>query len=81
VQLAFKIFTFVHFLSLFLNGMSKIQNSDQTWIQSNGLQDSSPFELYIHGYYWASTVMATVGFGDITPGSNYKITQMFFKGQ
>lgn len=40
---------------------------EATWIEENGFQNCVDFELYIMGFYWAATILATVGFGDIVP--------------
>ena len=65
-KLVLKILVLLHFLSLFLNAIGQIEQSNgvsQSWIEENNLIGSSPFEMYIHGYYWSSTIMSTVGFG------------------
>jgi hypothetical protein len=33
------------------------------------IQDAPWFQQYIWGYYWGTTIMLTVGFGDISPGN------------
>jgi hypothetical protein len=35
-------------------------------------------EKYIWGYYWATTIMLTVGFGDITPRNSSEALCMIF---
>lgn len=35
------------------------------------INQSNWFEKYIWGYYWGTTIMLTVGFGDIT-AANYQ---------
>lgn len=63
---------FGHFISTCLLGIAKIE-SENNWIMiklyNNGLlSDSQPwYEIYFWSYYWACTIMITVGFGDITP--------------
>lgn len=63
---------FGHFISTALLGISKIRN-DNNWVliklYNNGLlSDSQPwYEIYFWSYYWACTIMITVGFGDISP--------------
>jgi hypothetical protein len=56
--------------SIFL-AIAKI-NPDQNWIHVKlipNLIDSELtwYKLYIWGYYWATTVATTIGFGDISP--------------
>jgi hypothetical protein len=36
-----------------------------------GIADNPWYERYVWSYYWATTIMLTVGFGDIA-ASNYK---------
>lgn len=57
-------FTFAHVLALLLNGMSKI-NPDLNWIKLKGLENATWVERYVWGYYWGTTIMLTVGFGDL----------------
>ena len=43
---------------------------NHTWVQTPALDITSDIQQYIAGWYWASTILSTVGFGDITPVSN-----------
>lgn len=43
-----------------------------TWVEKSEISYSSDFDLYIYGWYWGSTMLTTVGFGDITPGNKYE---------
>jgi len=69
--LIFNIF-FGHTVSTIFLAIARI-NSNQNWILfklvNNGLVDSSLvwYKVYIWGYYWATTMITTVGYGDITP--------------
>lgn len=59
-------FCFAHLIAFILLSMAYI-NPDNNWIKVKNLSDSSWFEKYIWAYYWATTTMLTVGFGDFAP--------------
>ena len=61
-------FAFSHFLSLLLITMANIE-PETSWLQKIGQFDSEWIVQYIWGYYWGTTIMLTVGFGDVTPGN------------
>lgn len=42
----------------------------ETWVNSSGLLDKSPGDLYAASMYWTITTLATIGYGDIVPGSS-----------
>lgn len=62
-------FSFAHILALVLNSMSLLDENN--WISSHGLTMAPWYERYVWGYYWATTTMLTVGFGDFA-ATNYK---------
>lgn len=41
----------------------------ETWVVANKVSYNSNLELYVVGWYWGATILSTVGFGDIIPGS------------
>lgn len=55
---------FAHILSIVLNGMT-IFSPDNNWLTQKQIMDRPWYERYVWGYYWGTTVMLTVGFGDI----------------
>lgn len=67
----FNIF-FGHAIATLLIAVSKI-NPESNWISvkliNNQILEENPpwYKTYMWGYYWACTIMMTVGFGDITP--------------
>lgn len=56
---------FAHFLSIALNSMAFLR-PDHNWLTEKGIANSPWYEKYVWGYYWGTTVMLTVGFGDIS---------------
>lgn len=61
-------FVLSHFLSLLLILMAEVDPAN-SWLTKLNIQDATWYEQYIWGYYWGTTVMLTVGFGDITPAN------------
>lgn len=57
-------FTVAHFLSLALNSMPKL-NHDRNWLVVSNRAHERWQTKYLWGYYWATTIMLTVGFGDL----------------
>lgn len=62
------LFNFVigHCLAIILIAMAGL-DEENNWIGEKGLNNALWYHQYIWGYYWAVTIMLTVGFGDITP--------------
>ncbi len=46
-------------------------NDTQNWQIHLGIVDSEWYIKYVWGYYWGTTIMLTVGFGDITATNYY----------
>jgi cyclic nucleotide gated channel alpha 1 len=44
---------------------------ENSWLSKMHFDNLPWYEQYVWGYYWGTTVMLTVGFGDITP-ANFK---------
>ncbi len=63
---------FAHIIATALLAISRI-NPDENWIMiklvyKGFVEEGLPwYQVYIWSYYWACTIMMTVGFGDITP--------------
>jgi hypothetical protein len=65
-KLMFKVFIFLHFLSISLNSFAMIEKKYQihpTWRDSIQLTTYSNIDAYIIGWYWGATILSTVGFG------------------
>lgn len=63
-------FIFAHCLAVLLISMSNIDQTNN-WLTKINIQYRPWYEQYAWAYYWGSTIMLTVGFGDIA-ASNYK---------
>ena len=51
--------------------IQKLESDEpNTWIYVNGFQDLTDGELYIRAFYFTVTTITTVGFGDISPGTD-----------
>ena len=51
---------------------------NNNWIIQKGLESAEWYEKYIWSYYWSTTIMLTIGFGDITPKSYQEALIMIF---
>jgi hypothetical protein len=47
-------------------GMAQI-NTQDNWMVAKRIDYSQWFEKYTWAYYWATTMMLTIGYGDIVP--------------
>ena len=54
--------------------IQKLESDEpSTWVFVNGFQDLSNGELYIRAFYYTVTTITTVGFGDISPGTDVEM--------
>lgn len=44
--------------------------SPNTWVSRSGNIDEDSFSLYLSSFYWSLTTLTTVGYGDISAGTN-----------
>jgi hypothetical protein len=61
---------FAHFLAVILLAMCNLDQNDN-WIIKIQRSTAPWYELYSWAFYWGTTIMLTVGFGDLS-ASNYK---------
>ena len=66
VKIALFNLLFAHFVASILFGMSEI-DLENNWLTFAGINDELWHVQYLYGYYWATTIMMTVGFGDFLP--------------
>lgn len=61
-------FCIAHILSIVLNlmGSTEIEGQKSWYVQKNIQPHDDWVVKYIWGYYWGTTIMLTVGFGDIS---------------
>lgn len=64
-------------LAVILLTMAEI-NPNQNWLQSKNLVGSPWYEKYIWSYYWGTTIMLTIGFGDLIPACYQEALCMIF---
>lgn len=62
---------FAHCLATILLGVSEYDHENNWLIYYHGsieaVADLNWFEIYVSAFYWATTIMMTVGFGDFLP--------------
>ena len=63
-------FFIAHCLSIILNVMANFEVEGVSWHDLKDLDGQHWFQKYIWGYYWGTTIMLTVGFGDLS-ANNY----------
>ena len=65
------VIVLTHFVACIWYFSSKLDDfGPDTWVVRYGLQDKTKGELYFYSYYWAITTLTTVGFGDISGGTD-----------
>ena len=73
-------FCIAHILSIVLNLMGSMQfdGAGSWYVQKNINENSDWVVKYIWGYYWGSTIMLTVGFGDISAENHIEALILVF---
>ena len=46
-------------------------SENNSWLHKIGIENQPWYEKYAWSYYWGTTTMLTIGFGDISP-ANYR---------
>ena len=59
-------FMFAHILAVILIMITWLNSSDN-WLSKVNAIDAVWYEQYSWAYYWGTTIMLTIGFGDISP--------------
>lgn len=70
LKLLFTNFLYAHFIAILILMMSWLDD-DQSWMSVKLILNAPWYEQYAWAYYWSTTIMLTVGFGDIA-AANYK---------
>ena len=67
-------FLFCHIIACVWVMIYKFEdNQPETWVYLNDFQDLSNYDLYVRAVYFTVTTITTVGFGDISPGTNIEM--------
>ena len=64
-------FLFAHIIGVLLIMMASF-NESKNWLVKNNLHNLPWFEKYVWSYYWGTTIMLTVGFGDISAATTHE---------
>ena len=66
VKIFISNFMFAHVLAVILIMITWLNTSDN-WLSKVNAVDAVWYEQYSWAYYWGTTIMLTIGFGDISP--------------
>lgn len=68
IKVCFSNIFIAHLMGGTMLAMSRI-DLEKNWITRVGIQDEHWWTIYFYAFYWGSTIMLTIGFGDVLPGN------------
>ena len=70
-------FCYAHFIGILLGAMASLSPND-SWLMKNGLIGVPWVEKYVWSVYWATNIMLTVGFGDLSAANHKEAICLIF---